>query len=37
VDDEKDLEPAMDLIRMSHRYFASKWNVLRTEDESKSQ
>jgi hypothetical protein len=37
VDDEKDLEPAMDLIRMSHHYFASKRRVLRTEDESKSQ
>jgi hypothetical protein len=24
VDDEKDLEPAMDLIRMSHQHFAGK-------------
>jgi hypothetical protein len=26
VDDERELEPAMDLIRMSHQYFASKEN-----------
>jgi hypothetical protein len=26
VDNEQDLEPAMDLIRMSHQYFASKEN-----------
>jgi Luciferase len=26
VREEKDLEPAMDLIRMSHRYFADKLN-----------
>ena len=31
VDDEEDLEPAMDLIRMSHRRFAGKQSVLRTE------
>src|SRR6266550_2984234 len=31
VDDEEDLEPAMDLIRMSHHYFADKQSVLRTE------
>ena len=31
VDEEKDLEPAMDLIRLSHDYFAGKQNVLRTE------
>src|SRR6266478_6619056 len=30
VRDETDLEPAMDLIRMSHHYFAGK-GVLRTE------
>ena len=27
VDDEADLDPAMDLIRMSHRYFANKPSV----------
>src|SRR6266516_4245378 len=26
VDDEQDLKPTMDLIRMSHQYFASKAN-----------
>jgi Family of unknown function (DUF5519) len=26
---EEDLEPAMDLIRMSHRYFADEQNLLR--------
>jgi len=26
---EEDLEPAMDLIRMSHRYFADKQNLSR--------
>ena len=31
VDAEKDLEPAMDLIRMSHQHFASGRNGLRTE------
>jgi hypothetical protein len=31
VDGEEDLEPAMDLIRMSHRYFADKQSVLRAE------
>jgi Family of unknown function (DUF5519) len=31
VDDEQDLKPAMDLIRMSHHHFASKQGVLRTE------
>ena len=31
VDDEEDLQPAMDLIRMSHHYFADKQSVLRTE------
>jgi hypothetical protein len=29
VDREEDLEPAMDLIRMSHRYFADKQNLSR--------
>jgi hypothetical protein len=31
VNNEKDLEPAMDLIRMSHRRFAERQSVLRTE------
>jgi luciferase-like monooxygenase len=31
VDDEEDLQPAMDLIRMSHHYFVDKQSVLRTE------
>ena len=31
VDDEEDLKPAMDLIRMSHHHFAGKQSVLRTE------
>jgi hypothetical protein len=31
VDDEEDLDPAMDLIRMSHHHFAAKQSVLRTE------
>ena len=29
VQREEDLEPAMDLIRMSHRYFADKQNLSR--------
>ena len=29
VDDEEDLEPAMDLIRTSHRYFADEQNLSR--------
>jgi hypothetical protein len=29
VDREEDLAPAMDLIRMSHRYFAGKQNLSR--------
>jgi hypothetical protein len=29
VDREEDLAPAMDLIRMSHRYFADKQNLSR--------
>jgi hypothetical protein len=31
VHDEKDLESAMDVIRMSHRHFADKHSVLRME------
>ncbi len=31
VDDEADLDPAMDLIRMSHHHFAGKQSILRTE------
>ena len=31
VDDEADLGPAMDLIRMSHHHFAGKQSILRTE------
>ncbi len=31
VEDEKDLEPAMELIRMSHEHFAGNRNVLRAE------
>lgn len=31
VNNEKDLEPAMDLIRMSHRRFAERQSVLQTE------
>ena len=31
VDDEEDLEPTMDLIRMSHQYFAGKQSTPRTE------
>ena len=27
VDDEADLEPALDLIRVSHDHFAGKWNL----------
>src|SRR6266700_6297668 len=30
VDDEQDLKPAMDLIRMSHQYLAGKQDVPRT-------
>jgi hypothetical protein len=29
VNDEEDLEPAAELIRMSHQYFAGKRNILR--------
>ena len=35
VDDEADLEPAMDLIRMSHRHFAGKQSLLRMAHQSK--
>lgn len=35
VNDEGDLEPAMELIRMSHQYFAGKQAVLRTEQPEK--
>ena len=31
VDDEQDLDPATDLIQMSHRHFANKQSVARTE------
>jgi len=31
VDDEEDLDPAMDLIRMSHHHFADNHGVLTTE------
>jgi|SRR5438876_10405501 len=31
MDDEEDLEPAMDLIRISHHHFAGKQSVLRSE------
>ena len=31
VDDEEDLQPAMDLIRMSHDHFADKQSVLRAD------
>ena len=33
VNDREDLEPAFDLIRMSHRYFADKPNVEQTESQ----
>jgi hypothetical protein len=35
LDDAKDLEPAMDLIGMSHQHFAAKQNVPRTEHQLK--
>jgi hypothetical protein len=35
VNDEGDLEPAMELIRMSHQYFAGEQDVLRTEQQEK--
>jgi hypothetical protein len=34
VNDAEDLDPAMELIRMSHQYFAGKQDVLRTEDQA---
>ena len=37
VDDEQDLEPAMDLIRMSHHHFAGKQSVLTTEHQQNQQ
>src|SRR5213595_4253995 len=37
VNDEGDLEPAMDLIRMSHHHFAGKQSVLRTEHQEDQQ
>jgi hypothetical protein len=36
VKDDKDLEPAIDLIRMSHSHFASKQRVPRTQQSSNS-
>ena len=33
VHDREDLEPAFDLIRMSHRYFADKSNLEQTESQ----
>ena len=36
VDDAKDLEPSMELIRMSHEHFFARQNVLRTEHQLKS-
>ena len=36
ADDAKDLEPAMELIRMSHEHFFARQNVLRTEHQLKS-
>jgi hypothetical protein len=35
VHDREDLEPAFDLIRMSHRYFAGRTNVEQTESQQK--
>ena len=37
VDDEEDLEPAIDLIRMSHHHFAGKQSVVRTEHQQNQQ
>ena len=37
VDDDRDLEPAMDLIRMSHQYFGSKENGRRMDATPKQQ
>ena len=33
VRDQEDLEPAVDLIQMSHRYFARKPSLLQTENQ----
>jgi hypothetical protein len=35
VNDEGDLEPAMELIRLSHQYFAGKQDVSRTEQQER--
>ena len=35
VNDEGDLEPAMELIRMSHQHFAGKQDVSRTEQQER--
>ena len=35
VNDEADLEPAMELIRMSHQHFAGKQDVSRTEQQER--
>ena len=37
VHDEKDLEPALELIRISHHYFEGKQNVLQMEHQSKQE
>ena len=37
VDDREDLEPAFDLIRMSHRYFAGRPNLEHTESQQKGE
>jgi hypothetical protein len=37
VDDEDDLEPAMDLIRMAHHHFAGNRNVLQKEHQKNQQ
>jgi hypothetical protein len=37
ANNERDLESAMDLIRMSHRYFADEHNVLRKENRQNQQ
>jgi hypothetical protein len=37
VKDREDLEPAFDLIRMSHRYFAEKPNVEQSESQQQGE
>jgi hypothetical protein len=37
VNDRDDLEPALDLIRMSHRYFAARPNVEQTESQQQGE